>query len=152
MLDIEAAIRAYLPEIVHMSLSTSRANKPWTCEVHFAFDENLHLYFSSKPSRRHSQEIADNEFVSGNIVTQHGLGQKVRGVYFEGRAKLLSEVTAENPAYRVYSERFNGGPGMLEEAKKPDGHAFYEIVVDTFYLFDARESSPSQKYQLRWGK
>lgn len=118
-MDIEQAIREYLSEIIHMSLATCAGGRPWVCEVHFAFDEDLNLYFRSKPSRRHSEEIAANPNVAGNMVTQHQLGDKVRGVYFEGKAELLENVGEQHPAYVLYKERFN--------------------------LFDGRESSPSQK-------
>lgn len=151
-MDVEATIRQYLPQVVHMSLATSRDNKPWVCEVHFAYDNDLNLYFRSLISRRHSQEIADNPFVAGNIVTQHFLDQPgVRAVYFEGQASLLNPGQDQDRAYEAYKERLNRGPEILEDAKNPDGHQFYKIAVETYYLFDSYSSSPSQKYELKWG-
>lgn len=148
-MDIEKAIREYLPNVIHMSLSTSRDDKPWTCEVHYAYDEMLsHIYFFSRKSTRHCEDITMNPFVSGSIVRQHEASDKPRGVYFEGSANLLSNVTENDPAYQVYSGRFNGGPELFEEAAKSDGHQFYEITVSDWYMFDAVESSPSQKYHL----
>jgi len=85
-MDTEKIIRNYLPQVIHMSLATCANNKPWVSEVHFVFDNELNFYFRSTPQRRHSEEIATNPNVAGNIVTQHFLGQKVRGVYFEGLA------------------------------------------------------------------
>ncbi len=150
MLDVEQTIRNYLPDILHMSLATSANDKPWVCEVHFAYDQDLNIYFRSKLSRRHSQEIAKNPNVAGNIVVQHKLGEIVRGVYFEGRAVLLTDVSEEHPAYRTLRERLSKGPEILEESKQEDGHKFYRITISDFYLFDARESDPSQKYLLKW--
>ena len=66
-MDIEKLIREYLPQIIHLSLGTSANNKPWVCEVHFAYDESLNLYYRSLTLRRHSQEIAENPNF-GNIV------------------------------------------------------------------------------------
>ena len=74
--NIEQTIREYLPGIIHMSLATCVDNKPRVCEVHFVYDNDLNLYFRSLTSRRHSQEIAINPFVSGNIVKQHVLNEK----------------------------------------------------------------------------
>src|SRR5438552_15277179 len=89
-MDIEKIIREYLPHVVHMSLGTSKDNKPWVCEVHFAYDEDLNLYYRSTPARRHSQEIADSPNVAGTIVKAVGLGEFCKGaVYFEGTAELL---------------------------------------------------------------
>lgn len=149
-LDIEKLIREYLPDVIHMSLGTCAGNKPWVCEVHYVYDEQLNLYFRSKPSRRHSQEIAVNPNVAGNIVTQHAVGERPRGVYFEGTAELLPGVNEDHVAYKLYCERLGTGPKILEEAAQEDGHKFYKINVSDFYVFDTRESVPSQKYHLPW--
>ncbi|HEY0010857.1 MAG TPA: pyridoxamine 5'-phosphate oxidase family protein [Candidatus Paceibacterota bacterium] len=150
-MDIEQKIREYLPQIIHLSLATSQDNKPWVCEVHFVYDNPLNLYFRSKPDRRHSLEIASNPQIAGNIVTQHSAGEKPRGVYFEGTAERLIDVDENHPVYTLYCERFGTGPEILEEDKIDTGHGFYKITVQDFYLFDSRESMPSQKYHLPWG-
>lgn len=150
-MDIEQTIRNYLPQIVHMSLATSADNKPWVCEVHFAFDDDLNLYFRSLPARRHSQEIAKNPHVAGNIVTQHFLNQTVRGVYFEGTAKKLSPGDEQTAAYEALSKRLGMGKELLEEAKNPEGPQLYKITVNAFYVFDAY-NSPAKKHELPWNK
>ncbi len=134
-----------------MSLATSRDNKPWVCEVHFVYDKDLNLYFRSKKSRRHSQEIAANPNVAGNIVEQHSVEQKPRGVYFEGLAGIVEDFSAGHPAYELFRDRLGAGPDIVEESKLDDGHKVYRITVLDFYLFDSRESKPSQKYHLKWG-
>jgi uncharacterized protein YhbP (UPF0306 family) len=150
-LDIEKAIREYFPTLIHMSLATCVDNKPWTCEVHFAYDDDLNLYFRSKITRRHSQEIAQNPNVAGNIVQEHPKGAKVRGVYFEGVAKIDESIDDEDhPVYKKFVERMGLGPEILEDAKKEDGHKFYRITVSNYYVFDARESNPSDKFHLKW--
>ncbi len=148
--DIEKTIREYLPDIIHMSLATCKDSKPWVCEVHYAYDDQLNMYFRSKPSRRHSQEIAANPNVAANIITQHQLGEKPRGIYLEGNAELLVDVNQNHIAYQKYCERLGTGPEILEEAKQEDGHKFYKITVSDFYVFDTRESKPSHKYHLKW--
>jgi uncharacterized protein YhbP (UPF0306 family) len=147
--EIERIIREYLPGVIHMSLATTANNKPWVCEVHFSYDDELKLYFISTLARRHSNEIANNSNVAGSIVEQHVVGKKVRGVYFEGTAELLDGVDNKNPAYLTYSERFNLGSDILEEAKTDDGHKFFKISISDLYLFEGR-SKPSQKYHLDW--
>jgi uncharacterized protein YhbP (UPF0306 family) len=151
-MDIEQKIREYLPQIIHLSLATSQDSRPWVCEVHFAYDDSLNLYFRSKPDRRHSLEIVTNPRVAGNIVTQHGVGEKPRGVYFEGTAERLANVDENHPAYTLYCDRFGTGPEILEEDKTDTGHGFYKVTVENFYLFDSRESTPSQKYHLPWSQ
>ena len=151
-MDVERAIREYLPQILHMSLATSVNNQPWVCEVHFFYDDELNLYLRSLTSRRHSQEISANPRVAGNIVTQHVLDQKVRGVYFEGTAELLEKPVDVKAAYKHFVGRYGENQQVLDDASKADGHQFYKIKVQTYYLFDTLESNPSQKYALNWKK
>lgn len=130
-------IRDYLPDIFHLSLATSANNKPWICELHFVYDDNLNLYFLSKPNRRHSKEIAANPNVAGNIVKQHNATQVPRGVYFEGKAMMLADVNKDSLAYNLYVQRFSIGPEMLSEIiDQPEGHKLYKIAPELFVLFD----------------
>ena len=142
-MDIEKTIREYIDEVIHMSLATCKDNKPWICEVHFSFDNDLNFYFISEPERRHSEEISLNPNVSGNIIYQHKIGESVRGVYFEGIAEIIQNINEENPAYLSYCKRFNTGPEILD-------HGFYKIKVSDFYLFDDQETEPCKKYHLPW--
>jgi uncharacterized protein YhbP (UPF0306 family) len=149
-MDLEKVIGDYLPQIVHMSLGTSRDNKPWVCEVHFAYDERLNLYFRSLTSRRHSQEIAENPNVAGNIVKQHPLDTYPLGVYFEGRAELLETEVDQSKAFRYLKDRLGLPDKLFEEAKQSDGHQLYKITVDTFYVFGKLDETGGKKYELKW--
>jgi uncharacterized protein YhbP (UPF0306 family) len=142
-MDVEKAIRGYLPNMLHMSLATCANNKPWVCEVHYVYDDDLNLYWRSVPTARHSQEIGANPNVAGNIVTQHGPGEKPRGIYFEGTAAQLEGLTEASLEYQLFVERYGLGPEILDDARR-----FYKITVADWYMFDARESKPSQKYHL----
>ncbi len=133
-----------------MSLATCVDNKPWVCEVHYVYDNDLNLYFRSRTNCRHSQDIVTNPAVAGNIVAQHKIGDQVRGVYFEGSAELLTNVDSSHPAYQRYCERFGTDESILTEANEADGHQFYKITIHEFSLFDSKESNPSQKYTLPW--
>ncbi len=150
MIDVEKTIREYLPNIIHMSLATCAGEKPWVCEVHYAYDEKLNLYWMSLESTRHSQEISKNPNVAGNIVTQHKQGEKPRGVYFEGRAELLTDVDEHHPAYVAYKERFGINKEDLTEAKTADGNKFYQVSVSKWYVFDTREAHG--KFELEWNR
>lgn len=149
--ELEKTIREYIPQVIHMSLATSRNNKPWVCEVHFAYDNSLSLYFVSSRDRRHSQDIEDNPCVAGNIVTQHHKRQKVRGVYFEGTAARAENVDESHEGYLAYVDRLGGWDGMLKEISRDGDAALYKISVDNYYLFDNYEKGGG-KLQLPWGK
>lgn len=146
-MNVEQLIREYMPNVLHMSLATSEDGKPWICEVHFSFDDELNIYFRSRITTRHAQEIAKNPRVAGNIVEQHGMTDKPRCVSFEGSAELLTDTNEDSVAYKVVSERHNLGSEILDLEKFPP---FYKITVTDFYMFDGRESKPAQKYHLPW--
>ncbi|MDB5178744.1 MAG: hypothetical protein JWN01_687 [Patescibacteria group bacterium] len=149
-MNTEQIIRQYLPQIVHMSLATSKDNAPWVCEVHFAYDNDLNIYFRSLPSRRHSQEIAASPRVAGNIVRQHALGEMPVGVYFEGTAKLLGAGEEQATARTCLQERLQLSDKLLDDAQRPDGHQFYKISVSTFYVFGKFDDNGAQKFELPW--
>lgn len=147
-MDVEKTIREYIKPLVHLSLATTSDGAPWVCEVHYAYDDDLNIYFLSLATRRHSQEIAANPKVAGNIVRQHSLGEAGIGVYFEGTARMLEPGGEQNAAFACLKARLGVGEKMLEEAKRDDGHKFYKITVDNWYVFGKFDGQPSQKYQL----
>jgi len=149
-MDIEKVIRDYLPQIIHMSLGTSKDNKPWVCEVHFVYDDNLNLYFRSKAERRHSQEIAANPSVAGNIVIQHQTGQYPLGVYFEGTAEPMDNEADRQKIEPIFKERLKMDMDILEDAKLADGHHFYKITVKNWYVFGKLDNEGGKKYLLEW--
>lgn len=148
--QIEQTIREYIDQIVHMSLATSANNQPWVCEVHFAVDNELNIYFRSIKSARHSQEIFSNPHVAGNIVTQHFKNQRVRGVYFEGRAELLADFDETHPGVLATAKRF-GEKSAIQAVKPEDNESHYfKITVKNWYLFDSYGPAPVGKHQLPW--
>lgn len=150
--ELEKIIREYIDKTYHVSLATSANNKPWVCEVHFAYDDNLNVYYRSHSTRRHSQEIVHNEFVAGNIVRQHDLGEYPHAIYFEGRAKLLKDETQMDEAAALLSTRLKSAKeDILNDAKKDDGHKLYKVTVDSWYAFGKFGRESGEKYQLKRG-
>lgn len=147
--QIEQTIRGYIPQIIHMSLATVSNNKPWVCEVHFAYDDDLNIYFVSSAKTRHAQEIAKNPYVAANIVTQHHKDQKVRCVDFEGMAEMLSGIEAEKTAYQAYVARYGSSEGLLNEIRKDGDTRFFKITVKDFFLFDSYGDT-REKHHLPW--
>ncbi|MDO8335314.1 MAG: pyridoxamine 5'-phosphate oxidase family protein [Candidatus Saccharibacteria bacterium] len=149
-MNIENFIREYLPNVIHLSLATSADNKPWVCEVHFAYDDDLNLYFFSTTDRRHCEELRNNKYVAGNIVKQHAMGEKPRGVYFEGVAEQLENVDENHIAYKTYAARY---PEFRHWEKLGGDSRLYKIKVSDYYIFDVTgQIQPPGKHQLSWKK
>lgn len=149
-MDLEQKIREYITNVIHMSLGTSVDNKPWVCEVHFAFDNGLNLYFCSLPKTRHCQEIEQNPHASGAITVQHEPSEKPLGIYFEGLAKKVEAYAEDEPGFLAYVSRFPKRLDFAKEYADAEGFRLYKVTVSDFYMFDARESHPPQKRHLTW--
>ena len=148
--NVEKVVRELIDKTVHLSLATVDNNAPWVCEVHFAYDDTLNLYFRSLKSRRHSQEIANNPNVAGNIIDKYGLGEPVAGVYFEGTAELLSAGNEQNIAADCLKTRLGIADDIVDETVSEDGHQFYKIAVTNWYVFGRFGGTSGQKYKLEW--
>jgi len=148
-MDIEKVILDNIDATVHMSLATVVDNQPWVSELHFAYDDKLNLYFRSLKSRRHSLEIELNPNVAGNIVRQHALDEVPLGLYFEGTARLISAGAEQNLAFRLLHDRVNAAEDAIAEASRQDGHQFYKITVENWYVFGQFVGHKGKKYTLK---
>lgn len=149
-MDIEKVVRDNLDKTIHMSLGTSRDNMPWVCEVHFAYDDRLNIYYRSLRALRHSEDIAQNPHVAGNIVKQHLLDEYPLGIYFEGTAELLEPGEDQTKAFELLRERVHASDNAIEDAAKEDGHKFYKITVENWYVFGKLDEQRGRKYTLEW--
>lgn len=147
-MDLRTAVQDYLSHVVMLELGTSKDNKSWVTTVYFSYDMNLNIYWLSDPEKRHSQEIAKNSHVSGAFVIPHNYGEKVRGLRFEGKAKLLEGNESES-GIMVYKSRF----WVVEDrAKGRNGQAIfcYQAIPEKYYLYDEINfpDNPSQILQV----
>jgi len=153
-IEVEQIIRDYLNDVVHMSCaSVGTDGRPWAWEVHFAFDDDLNLYWVSVPAVRHSQELAANPHIAGTIVKQHALGEVPRGVSFEGTVEVLQDVTAEHPAFKAYTSRFADRTEAVLDGYAHDGpgaRRIYKISVSDYYLADTIRTGRPEKHHLAW--
>jgi len=149
-MDLEQVIREYIDKSLHMSLGTSKDNKPWVCEVHFVYDKDLNVYWRSLASRRHSQEIAENPNIAANIVRQHAVDEYPHGIYFEGTAELITDDEQRKALFPLFEERLNATEAILEDAQRSDGHQFYKATVKTWYAFGKFGQPKGDKFQLEW--
>lgn len=147
-------IRNYISQVIHMSLGTVGEDcRPWVCELHYAFDDELNLYWVSARDARHSQEVAANPNVSGTIVVQHFLDQMPRGVQFEGTVEVLEDVTPEHPAYKTYVGRFPSRASFIDKGYASDesnARRIYKVSVSDYYLIDGIATGRIEKHHLPW--
>lgn len=150
-MDLKTLIVEYLTKANLMQLATVRDNKPWVCSVYFAFDDKLNLFWTSKPFRRHSQELRDNNHVAGAIVLPHQVGDKVRGIQFEGVAKELKDPKVIVSAMALYAKRLNASEEWVKSVISGiDEEICYMVSPSKFVLFDQVNFSdnPRQEYKI----
>ncbi len=141
----------YLQKATLMQVATSINDQPWACSVYFAYDNSLNLYWISKPTRRHSQEIRKNKKVAGTIVLPHTPGDKVRGLQFAGKAKELTNKKEIELAMRYYGQRFKMPAARIKTiVNNKDEHLCYIISPKLFVLFYEVnfQNDPRQEYYL----
>lgn len=153
MIDVEQIVREYIDKTVHMSLATVSENKPWVCEVHFAYDENLNLYWRSTADRRHSKEIAANSNVAGNIVPAYDLETGCGGaIYFEGTAECITDETEIRKIFPAFKKCLHKTEEIIEDALSNDGHRIYKVTVKNWVAFGKFEDQPMQRYEIAWNR
>jgi|GEM_PF-4014433 len=42
-----------------MQIATASDNKPWSATVYFCFNKDLEIFFISRPTRKHSNDIKE---------------------------------------------------------------------------------------------
>lgn len=149
-MDVEKIIRTYIDKTIHMSVATVSGDSPWVCELHFVYDQDLNLYFRSLESRRHSQEIAINPKVAGNIVAQHVIDDDAHGIYFEGNAEKMIDTNEIESIVPLFRSRLQREDDILGEAQTVEGHKFYKVTVKTWYAFGKFDNNKADKYTLLW--
>lgn len=136
-MNLKSLITEYLHEAKLMQIATAKENQPWACTVYFGFDNDLNLYWVSKPTRRHSEEITTNEKVAGAIVLPHTPGDKVRGVQFQGEAEKLTKTPTLDVGLDHYSKKVPLSEERIEKIKLgEDNHNCYKITPNLVVLFD----------------
>lgn len=121
-----------------MQLATADGSQPWVCNVWFAADEAMNIYWFSTESRRHSQEVEKNEKVGATVCLPQTLDDTPRAVQLEGIAKKLTDEAAITQARSVYEGRIFSAEKINQLIGDPDWpHHFYRIKPNLFVLYDA---------------
>ncbi|EKD64967.1 MAG: hypothetical protein ACD_50C00231G0011 [uncultured bacterium] len=150
-MKLRKLIEEYIEKAKLMQVATSRNNRPWACSVYFAYDDKWNLYWISLSSARHSKEIEKNKKVAGTIVLPHKHGDEVRGLQFEGVAKVLKSKNEISSAMEYYAKRFGvSGKRVKAIIENTDGHLCYVVRPKSFVLFDTLNypNDSRQEYKL----
>jgi uncharacterized protein YhbP (UPF0306 family) len=139
-----------LDEATLMQLATVENGKPWVCNVWFAADDDLNIYWFTSVNRRHSKEIAKDSRVAGIVHMPCEPTDPVRGLTFEGAAEVLEIDSDVERAMKVYAGRIFTKDRIRELSERTDQpHRFYRMKPKSLVLFDALNfpTSPRQEWR-----
>ena len=110
---IEKRIIDFIQEHHLLTLSTSKDNLPYCCNVFYIYDEkNNSLIFSSDTKTKHAQDFIENPEVAGTIALETKDIEKIQGVQLLGE---INELTGED-LEKSYKQYLNSYPyGRLLE-------------------------------------
>lgn len=93
MAELEHLARDILAQGYLLSLATVDAQGVWVADVIYTYDDELTIYWMSKPNRRHSEAIdSGNNQVAGTITLTTGPGQADAGLQLAGQAQQVDTV------------------------------------------------------------
>jgi len=99
-------VSAFLAAQTTLSLATTNADgAPHVCDVFFAHDENLAIYFLSDPKTRHLQNLQRDARVSATVHATTRGWEQIRGVQIAGEARRVDE-TERARAYELYARKY----------------------------------------------
>jgi uncharacterized protein YhbP (UPF0306 family) len=155
--DLRALLEAYVRAGKVMQLATlDGQGAPYVCNLWFAsaFGPDR-LWFISRPSREHSDNIRRRGRVAGSVlaIDLDELGQAVRGVTFAGTATELPTEGVE-PQIAAYVGRWPKAANAIDPVRLATGdthHRLYEITVTGWVLYDEENfrTAPRQPVAAR---
>lgn len=149
-MNLKQLIQQYLKDARMMHLATISQGKPWVCNVWFAADEDMNIYWFSAMTRRHSEEVAKDPHVAGSMCLPQTPEDPPRGLQFEGVAEMLTDEADVEKAESVYIGRIFPKEKVQEfmaHSERP--HKFYRIKPELLVLFDVVNfpDNPRQEYK-----
>jgi|SRR6185369_2907999 len=136
-MDLKKLIQDYLSKAKMLHLATGAGKQPWVCNVWFASDDTMNIYWFSGIHRRHSSEVQANPLVSGGITLPQTPEDPPRGLQFQGTAEKLTLETDINKAISLYKDRIFPEAKIQQFMASPTNpHDFYRIEPSLFVLFD----------------
>ncbi|HSE60737.1 MAG TPA: pyridoxamine 5'-phosphate oxidase family protein [Candidatus Saccharimonadales bacterium] len=148
-MNIETIIRDHISSVMVMQLATAAGSQPWLCNVHFAYDDDLNLYWLSEASTRHSREIAENPHVAAAMAVHTTM--PLIGVQIEGDAVRLENLQEHEAVLHIYAKRHNREAWvekLLSDNDSPFG--LYKLAPRLIATFDLKNfpDAPKQEWRL----
>lgn len=118
-----------------MQLATFRGSQPWICTLHFVADQESNIYWISKSTRRHSEDIAKNPQVAVAIAVH--TEKPLIGVQAEGSATIISDADDARKIMDIYIDHHGTDKSFAQSiVDGTNEHKVYKFAPTRFSLFD----------------
>lgn len=148
-MSLEKQILEYLAEAKIMQLATSQNGRPWICNVWFAFDNDMNIYWLSAKNRRHSKELKDNPYTAISICWPRSPEESDKGaLQIEGCTEELKNSLDISRAMKLYlGRRFFTTKQIKDFITQLDRpHRFYRLKPERIVLFSPVQKEVLQEY------
>ncbi len=156
MSDLRKQYRDYIANIHLMQLATAdpETGRPWLCSVWYVMDADDTVYWCSRKTRRHSQEITKSGYATCTMIEnyQEGLGQKGRSLVLSGRSNLVPREKISK-VYALYSKKYKNTPDFFQDLESflqgDSQQAFYQIIPDQIIWWDEIEPGDNPRKVIK---
>lgn len=131
--EIKQLIKQVMDEAYVISLGTVDDGGVWVSDLVYVHDDELNIYWLSKPDTRRSRAIASNPNVAGSITKTTSRGEQGVGLQVAGVAEKLEGDVAEL-AEKHHMKTGKSMQEFLGEAYDP-GEVWYKLTPKKIELY-----------------
>lgn len=115
--------------------------------MYFVCDTDLNLYWLSYPTRRHSQDIAQNHHVAIAVAVKDDI--PVVGVQAEGTAEKIDSFAVATKVLPRYIKKYGAGKQFLQNLKlHKNKHVLYKFTPNRIILFDEKTFGSQESQEI----
>jgi nitroimidazol reductase NimA-like FMN-containing flavoprotein (pyridoxamine 5'-phosphate oxidase superfamily) len=141
--DLPATARRIIDANGYLTLATADADgRPWATPVWFAHDGYTGFLWVSRPSTRHSANIAVRPEVSLVVFDSTAPINQGNAVYVEAVAEEVPDagIDAATAVYSAHAVANGGRPWRREDVVEPADFRLYRARATAHYVLDAHDS------------
>lgn len=125
MSELNDLSKQILTEATVVSLGTLDADGVWVSDVVFVHDDELSIYWISKPGSRHSKAVLENSKIACTITASFEPNDE-RALQIEG---VVEKIEGSIPDLEEKHFRKRGKPYLNSKStKKPEGFSWYKLT------------------------
>lgn len=135
MAELKEVILDTLRDGIVVNIATARDNQPWVAAMIYVYDQNFNLYWLTRETTRHSEEIADNPKVAANITAVQENG-RARQLQITGEAHMCENQEISVQIEDKYHERHKEfkNKSLEELASEVKRYKLYKLETGKIFV------------------